>query len=177
MLQGQGSHKGDQVKTLKSLSFQNEREKVERYQSAYTRELKAPGMAMTLKKIFLDEGIFIIRVTPLGLDMCILEDLVKGEVEIFVEERRSWWERRFQSLNPWKTGDVDMKRVVWLTITGIPCHVWGLRFFSMLADLWESLIHCDEQRLNMEEARICIKTSSKEMINDSLCVNIDGEKF
>lgn len=122
----------------------------------------------------------MIRVTPIGPNMCILEDLVKGEVETFVEEKRSWWERWFHSLNSWKTGDVDMERMVWLRITGIPCYVWGLSFFSMLAELRGSLIKCDDQtmtKLNMEEARLCIKTSFKNLINDSICVNIDGEEF
>lgn len=169
MLRGQGIHKNEQGKSLKSLSFQSESEEVERYQSAYTGMLNVSGMVMALKRIFLDEGIFTIRVTFMGPNLCILEELVKGEVEIFVEERRSWWERWFKSLNPWKPGDVDMERIVWHRISGIPCHVWGLRFFIMLVELRGSIIKCDEQilaKLNMEEARICIKTSTKDMIND-----------
>lgn len=45
---------------------------------------------MALKRIFMDETIFTIRVTPLGPNMCILEYLVKGEVKAFVEEKRNW---------------------------------------------------------------------------------------
>lgn len=48
--------------------------------------LKDSGMAAELKNMFLEEGIFIIKVTLLGPNLCILEDLVYGEVELFIEE-------------------------------------------------------------------------------------------
>lgn len=89
----------------KSLWFCSEREKVKRYEKAFTGVLKDLGMALILKKIFLDEGIFSIRVTSLGPNLCILKDLVTREVESFVEERRSWWEKWFVSLRPWRSFD------------------------------------------------------------------------
>lgn len=43
---------------------------------------------MDLKKIFLEEGIFSIRVTMLEPNLFLLKDLVDGEVEVLIEERR-----------------------------------------------------------------------------------------
>lgn len=36
------------------------------------------GLAYNMKQLFHEEGIFTIRVTPMGANLCLLEDLVKG---------------------------------------------------------------------------------------------------
>lgn len=79
--------KGDGV-APKSFTMKSEEEYVSRYIKAYMGVLKDSVLASSLKKLFLQEGIFIIRVTILGPNLCLLEDLVHGEVEIFIEERR-----------------------------------------------------------------------------------------
>lgn len=60
-----------------------------RYGREFIGVLKDSGMAYEIKKLFLKEGIFTIRVTILGPNFCILEDLILGEVDIFIKERRS----------------------------------------------------------------------------------------
>lgn len=137
-------------------------------------------MVASLKKIFLDEGFFSIRVTSLGPKLCILKDLVLGELEAFVKEKRSLWERWFFSLRPWNAKDVDTDRLTWLHIKGIPCHAWGLKFFNLIANVKGTFVECDEatlSRVSMEEARVCIQTSCKNLINDVAEVSIDGIMF
>lgn len=75
---------------------------------------------------------------------------------------------------------MDKDKMVWIRIFVLPSYIWGLSFFSKFADLWGSLIKCDDQtlaKLNMEEARICLKMPMKELINESIRANIDGEEF
>lgn len=72
--------------------------------------------------MFIEEGIFSIRVTPLGPNICLLEDLIGEDVGVFLEERRLWWEQWFDSIRPWEPTDVDKERMLWLKIYGVPCH-------------------------------------------------------
>lgn len=135
---------------------------------------------MDLKHHFHEEGLFSIRVTILGPNLCILEDLVSGEVESFIEDRRGWWEQSLSIIRPWDPSDVDTDIILWLRITGISCHAWGDKLFKVLAEIRGMFIKCDEQtmtRYKMDEARVCIKTGWKEVINDKVKVFIDGVPF
>lgn len=64
----------------KIVYFSTEKEELNRYRKAFTGIIKAPEVAMDLKQLFHEEGLFSIRVTLLGPNLCILEDLVCGEV-------------------------------------------------------------------------------------------------
>lgn len=58
--------------------------------------------------------------------------------------------------------------------------MWGVKFFTLLFDLRGYFIKCDDitlARLSMEEARVCIKTSCKELINDFINVVVDRVAF
>lgn len=58
------------------------------YWKAFVGITKELGSAYGMKKIFHEEGIFSVRVTPLGASTCLLEDLIDGEVASFIEDRR-----------------------------------------------------------------------------------------
>lgn len=144
----------------KFLRFSPEEEEVKRYERAFTGVLRESLSSSTLKNIFLDEGLFTIKVTSLGPNISILEDLVLGEVDNFVEERKCWWEKWFVSIQPWRPCDVDVDRFAWLCIRGVPCHMWNTNFFKILINNKGTFIKCDESTLakfSMEEARVCIK--------------------
>lgn len=40
--------------------------------------------------MFHSEGYFFVKVTPLGANMCLLEDLVEPEVDALVEDDMIW---------------------------------------------------------------------------------------
>ncbi|XP_058777078.1 uncharacterized protein LOC131651429 [Vicia villosa] len=137
-------------------------------------------MALEMKKIFLEEGIFTIRVTMLGPNLCVLEDLVFGEVEIFIEERRKWWEQWFKDIRPWKTTDTDKDRFSWIRVAGIPCHAWRLKLFRTLAERYGGFVKCDDKsisRVSMDEARILIQTSHQSLINEVVKMVVGGDSF
>lgn len=77
-------------KSFCALSFEVDEEVVSYYGKAYVGVMKDPESAFSIK-VFHEEGIFSIRVTPLGASTCLLEDLIDGEVAAFIEERREWW--------------------------------------------------------------------------------------
>src|SRR4051812_33977004 len=96
------------------------------------------------KKLFQEEGMFNIRVTSLGPNFCLLEDLIGGDVECFVEERKYWWEQWFSFVKSWKPQDVDTERFVWLRVMGVPCHAWGERCFTILVKERGLFVKSDE---------------------------------
>lgn len=73
-------------------------------------------MASELKNLFIEEGIFTIIVMPLGPNFRLLEDLIYGEVEIFIEERKDWWGEWFSCIHAWKPSDIDSELLAWLKI-------------------------------------------------------------
>ncbi|CAI8587405.1 unnamed protein product [Vicia faba] len=73
--------------------------------------MKISGMAFNMKQIFHDEGIFTIRGIPLGENLCMLEDLVEGDVANFIKERKKWWEQWFKMFGQWRLIDVDDERI------------------------------------------------------------------
>lgn len=141
--------------------------------------IKNPGADIYLKKVFLEEGISYIRVTYLGPNLCILEDLVGGKVELFIKERRSWWEQWFTLIKPWEQTDIDREIMVWLNLIGVPCHAWDERLFTLLVETRGCFIKCDEEtklKLRMDEARINIK-KWMEKVDDTIKIVIEGVAF
>lgn len=108
--------------SLKTLKMHVEEEDLIRYGRDFTRMLRDPKVAYEIKKNFLQEGIFTIRVTMLGPNLFLLEDLIFGEVGIFIDERRKWWEQWLRSIRPWEPKNVDLEIFAWIRISGIPCH-------------------------------------------------------
>lgn len=44
-----------------------------------------PGLTYSMLEMFHSEGYFFVKVTPLGFNYCLLEDLVGGEVKALIE--------------------------------------------------------------------------------------------
>lgn len=103
---------------------------------------------------------FSIRVTILGPNLCLLEDLVGEDVDALLQERKEWWELLFVSVKPWQPTDVDPERLLWLKIYGVPCHAWGESLFRSLLDSIGRYVKSDKEtmlKLRMDEARICLR--------------------
>lgn len=116
----------------------------------------------------------------MGPNLCLLEDLIHGEVELFIEERRAWWSQWFSNIDPWRPVDVDMERLRWIKAVGILYHAWGFKLFNLIIDAFRSFIRCDDQtisRVKIEEARFLVKTSIKSSINEACVIVVDGESF
>ncbi|XP_058783790.1 uncharacterized protein LOC131658522 [Vicia villosa] len=168
------------VVVSKSISFQPSEEASNQYFKAFTGVIKEPGVDVDIKRLFLEEDIFSIRVTYLGPNLCLLEDLIEGEIEEFIKVRKEWWQLWFSSIQPWNPSDVDKERLIWIKITGVPCYVWGEIFFKRLADLFGRFIKCDEGtalKSRMDVARICISTGHFGRVDECINVEIEGAFF
>lgn len=76
--------------------------------------------------------------------------------------------------------DVDKERFAWIRFTGVPCHSWGERTFSLIAETRGSYVKCDEESLlktRMDEARVCIRTKWRDRVDDILKTMIEGVLF
>lgn len=167
-----------ELKGAKEINLEAEDHK--RYGKTCTGVLRDPEMAPAMKNLFLQEGIFTIRVTILGPNLCLLEDLVYGVVEIFIKERREWWQQWSKGISPWKTSDIDLERLVWITVTGVPFHARGIRLFKLLADSIGSFIKCDDHTLSkfrVNTTKVFIKTKQISLINEVCLVPIAGVSY
>lgn len=151
-----------------------------RYRKAFTRILKNFGEVVDIKKRFFEEGIFTIRVSLLGLNLCLLEALEGDDVEVFLVERKIWWEQWFLLIKPWQPSDVDYEILVWLKVMGVPCHAWGEILFKAISNAVGSYVKCEEENLlkfRMDKVRFCIRYRGMEKINHSIRIYVDGSKY
>src|SRR3954468_14848507 len=134
-------------------------------------------MTYNIQNSFELEGYFAIKVTPLGANLCLLEEFEDGEIRNLIEEGKSWWSQWFSYIREWKEDEVDNQRVAWLRFHGIPCHAWNFNFFEKLANQVGTYICADENTQKgtiMDVARIMVRTDKSKELNDSFSVSIDG---
>ncbi|CAI8603272.1 unnamed protein product [Vicia faba] len=94
------------------------------------------------------EGYFVIKVTPLGPNLCLLEETEEGIIEELTGERDEWWKQWFLEVRRWREEDVDEGRTMWIRIYGVPAHAWNCDFFMSLANQLGSFICIDENTSN-----------------------------
>ncbi|XP_058758617.1 uncharacterized protein LOC131631862 [Vicia villosa] len=160
-----------------SLCFEAKEEDMIRFKKAFVGVVHQSGMSYNIQNSFDLEGYFAIKVTPLGANLCLLEESEEGEIKNLISEGKSWWSQWFSEIREWKEKDVDKERVTWLRVYGIPCHAWSFSFFEMLANRFGSYVCSDENTLNgsnMDIARFMIRTSGTSVLNENLEVNING---
>lgn len=164
----------------KSFSMAGEVEDLNKYGKEFTGVLRNSTMVSELKNLFIEEGIFIIRVTLLGPNLCLLEDLIHGEVDIFIEERKDWWGQRFSSIRASNPSDIDSERLVWLKISGLPCHAWAIKLFKLISESYSAFIKCNDHivsRLRMDDAKFLVNSRHEALINEECIVIVDGESY
>ncbi|GAU25112.1 hypothetical protein TSUD_274010 [Trifolium subterraneum] len=83
-------------------------------------------------------------------------------------------------IRPWNSKDVDIDRVSWLRIFGIPPHAWNDIFFGQVTKPWGTFLNTDDvtnKKLSMDVARILIRTSCQKVVDEFCDVIINGEVF
>lgn len=116
-----------------SLHYSATEEDTSRYEKAHVGTIVDSGSAFILKNVYHNEGLFTIRVTPMGDNLCLLEDLIEGEVTTFLRECKDWWGVWFKEIRPWMPIVVNPKRLVWLRCFEIPCHAWNDCFLNLIS--------------------------------------------
>ncbi|XP_058784214.1 uncharacterized protein LOC131658985 [Vicia villosa] len=170
----------DVAETNPTLCFNSKTVVKERLRKAYVGRVLIPGSAFNIQTYIEMEGVFAVRVTPMGGGTCLLEDREPGFIDALIAEGETWWQSWFSEIKKWEENMVDGSREVWLRIYGIPVHGWNPEFFIALAEVWRIFI-CVDERTSKGEAydvariRVKIKLSSK--IPESVTVNIDNKSF
>lgn len=157
--------------------FQTDHSVRQRLEKAYVGRVCLPGSAYSLQNYLEMEGIFAIRVTPMGGNCCLLEDLEEGFIEDLIKVGETWWKSWFSIVEKWKAGCVDGNRDVWLRIYGVPLHAWCSEFFVSLGECWGRFICLDENTSKGEifdVARLMVNIPISVKMPDYASVSIDG---
>lgn len=84
-----------------------------------------PGKTYNLQNHFEMEGVlFSIKISPLGANLCLLEELEDGFIAEMIGDSCSCWKRWFHTIRTWQKTDVDNDRLMWVRIHGVPCQTW-----------------------------------------------------
>lgn len=56
------------------------------------------------------EGYFQIKSTPMGANLCLLEEFDEGEVPALIKEAKALVSQWFSDIHPWSSEDIDNER-------------------------------------------------------------------
>lgn len=90
-----------------SLVFEIDRSDRERLEKAYVGVVLESGMAFNIRNSFEIEGYFLIKVTPMADNLCLLEESEEGEIKDLIREGDNWWRKWFSEIRSWKTANFD----------------------------------------------------------------------
>lgn len=148
-----------------------------RFEKAFIGRVCIPGTAYNIQNYLEMEGIFAIKVTPLGGNTCLLEEKEDGFISDLIREGETWWKEWFSEIKRWEAGMVDGRRDAWFRVYGIPIHVWSTEFFMSLGEKWGRFICIDENTAKGEVfdvARIMVNIPLSLCMPDCVSVSIDG---
>ncbi|XP_058775836.1 uncharacterized protein LOC131650123 [Vicia villosa] len=175
---GEASNKEEE--TFKTFIYSSSLEEQNKYRKAMVGIARSPGMAFGVSKSLLAEGIFTVVATPLGPNLCLLEETVDGDLDRLLSEAWVWKDRWFKEVRKWQKKDVECFRSVWVSIFGIPCFVRNRRFCELLLSDIGVVANgeiLEEQQLRMDVTNLMIFTDKLDTINLKIAVFIDGETF
>lgn len=90
VLQDNGIHVASILVSRPKVSFQVQDEDIVIFHKAFVGVVENPDMLYNMQEYINIEGYFSIRVTPLRSNLCLLEDRMKGEMEVFLNNGRNW---------------------------------------------------------------------------------------
>ncbi|GAU26825.1 hypothetical protein TSUD_289300 [Trifolium subterraneum] len=102
------------------VTYEAEQDDLLRWKKAYVGVVVNPGMTYNIQNAFHSQGYFGVKVTPLGSNLALLEGQEEGEVQALIDDVKDWMDQWFREIRPWSPKDVDVDRVAWLRIYGIP---------------------------------------------------------
>ncbi|PWA52818.1 cytochrome P450 [Artemisia annua] len=75
----------------------------------------------------------------------------------------------FKSLKPWNHDTHIVDRVTWITISGLPPHLWLKDVFSTVAETWGEVLiqeECSTRQFNRSFGKVCILTKQMDFIKE-----------
>ncbi|MCI03391.1 DUF4283 domain protein, partial [Trifolium medium] len=83
-------------------------------------------------------------------------------------------------IRPCNTTTVDVDRIAWLRVYGIPAHAWNDSFSEQISKQWGLFMKTDDatnKKFSMDVARLLIRTPYQKAVDDFFDVVINGETF
>ncbi|MCI01860.1 hypothetical protein A2U01_0022889, partial [Trifolium medium] len=164
----------------KQLHYKAEAADLQKLRKAFVGEVQHPGSTYNIQNAFHMEGYFGIKVTPLGANLALLEEQSVGEIEAVMMEGKDWMEQWFRDIRPWNPKEVDTERVVWLRVYGIPAHAWNDNLFTLITSSIGTFLNADDctsKKINMDVARLMIRTKGLNVVEEFCEVIINGDTF
>ncbi|MCI17992.1 DUF4283 domain protein [Trifolium medium] len=121
-----------------------------------------------LKKL---EGSFVDQTTPLGLDLILLTSPDKDGISTAYESNKTWWERWFSTLTPWRPNILPKRRRIWVRLFGVPLHIWSWEGFKKIIWRYGKLLYLDpetSEQSRFDVARAQIEVSYLEMVDEEI---------
>lgn len=149
-------------------------------EECFVGEVADVGATYSMEVEMHKEGIFSLQVFPMGANLCLLKEKVKGCMDATAIEHKQWLEERFRSISQWEPSKVDEERVTWVRCFGIPVHGWQQQFFDFIIKPYGTVLGiadatCEKKCLDV--ACLKIATKSQETINQLVKVSINQKVF
>lgn len=94
--------KEDTRTEAEAFSYEAKEVDINRLKKAFVGVVHQSGMSYNIQNSFELEGYFSIKVTPLGANLCLLEEVEDGEISNLIREGKSWWSQWFSEIRVWK---------------------------------------------------------------------------
>lgn len=89
------------------LCLDSDKEELSRLRKVFVGVVFNSSKSYNIQSYFEIEGYFSIKVTPLGANLCLMEEVEKGAIRDLVKEGRSWWSQWFADIREWREENVD----------------------------------------------------------------------
>lgn len=155
-------------------------EELSSFKKMYVGVMKDAGSTHMVQEWFSMQGFFSVKVTPMGANLVLLEEMEEGIIPALIEDASDWIHEKFDDIRKWSQSEVDNERLVWVRCHGIPVHAWNNEFFSAIARKFGTFLGVDENTRKNESldlARILIRTKDYDVFNMVLYANINGSMF
>lgn len=87
LVDGEGSGKKEVYKTFFYNSYHDE---TSRFAKAMVGFVRTPGLTYGVNNNLLEQGIISVVATPQGLNLCLLEDKVEGDLNQLLQDAGEW---------------------------------------------------------------------------------------
>lgn len=137
-----------------------------------------PGSMYGVGKRLIEEGIFTVQAIPIGPSLCLLEEIIEGDLDNFLIKGGAWITKWFKEVRAWESTDVECARAARISIYGVPCFVRNKKFLeALLSDIGVcpnlNFLNSKPSHLDVESSMIF--TANLEMIRNKVSLCLDGK--
>lgn len=165
---------------ISEVCFNVPEEEMQKFNKMYVGVVNIPGSTYSVQEWLSMQGVFSVKVTPMGANKVLMEEMEEGIISALVSDASEWIHQKFDDIRLWSPAEADNERVVWVRCHGVPIHAWNEEFFACLARKFGDFLGVDEatrKKTSMDIARIRIRTRSYYVFNMVVTVNINGSLF